>query len=224
MFIYFWKRVLLLWSLSKEILWKAIVQTITPQANPTPDIKTQNPQLRLIPEKKKNTANDAPTWAEDAFVAGAGEVVAFAEAAVDFSKLRVVAETLVAAALPSPAADLFAFSFPTGAEVHAASLALLALAPSAQEAWLTATSPAVISTCKDKSYLFCWLFNKVCILLLYSKLHSQQSKSLGSFNQATNCKNYFNIYLLRRVEDEAPVELQMLLLGWAAWLQPQSHW
>lgn len=111
--------------------------------------------------------NDAPTWAEDAFVSGTGEVVTLAEAAVDFSKLRFVAETLVAAALPSPATDLFAFSFPTGAEVHATSLALLALAPSTQKAWLTATSPTVISTCKDKKFFFLLISDMFLFLTFY---------------------------------------------------------
>lgn len=85
-------------------------------------------------------------------MSGTGEVVALAEAAVNLAKLRLVAQTLVAAALSSPAADLLALGFPAGAEVHAAGLALLALTAGAQVARLTVTSPTVISTCKGKSY------------------------------------------------------------------------
>lgn len=81
---------------------------------------------------------------------GAREVVAFAEAAVNLAKLGLVAQALVAAALSSPAADLLALGFPTGAQVHAAGLALLALAASAQVSGLAVTSPTVISACKHK--------------------------------------------------------------------------
>lgn len=95
---------------------------------------------------------DIPTWAEDAFVSGTGEVVTLAEAAVNLSKFRLEAQTLVAAALSSTAADLLALGFPAGAEVHAAGLALLALAAGAQVARLTVTNPTVISTCKGNSY------------------------------------------------------------------------
>lgn len=93
---------------------------------------------------------------------GAGEVVTLAEAAVNLAKLRLVAQTLVAAALPSPAADLLALGFPAGDEVHAAGLALLALTAGAQVARLTVTSPAVISTCRDESYGFrCMTFTSL---------------------------------------------------------------
>lgn len=85
-------------------------------------------------------------------MSGTGEVVTLAEAAVDLAKLRLVAQALVAAALSSPAADLLALGFPAGAEVHAAGLSLLALAPGTQVARLTVTSPTVISACKGKSY------------------------------------------------------------------------
>ncbi len=84
-------------------------------------------------------------------MSGAGEVITLAVAAVDFAKLRLVAETLVAAALSSPAADLLALGFTAGAEVHAAGLALLAFAAGTQVTRLTVTSPTVISTCRDKS-------------------------------------------------------------------------
>lgn len=85
-------------------------------------------------------------------MSGAGEVVTLAVAAVNLAELRLVAETLVAAALSSPAADLLALGFPAGAEVHAAGLALLALAAGAQVARLTVTRPTVISTCRGKRY------------------------------------------------------------------------
>lgn len=61
-------------------------------------------------------------------MSGAGEIVAFAEAAVDLPKLGLVAQALVAATLPSPTADLLALCFPAGVQVYAAGLALLALA------------------------------------------------------------------------------------------------
>lgn len=83
-------------------------------------------------------------------MSGAGEVVAFAEAAVDLAKLRLVAQTLVAAALSAAAADLLALGFPAGAHVQAAGLALLALAASAQVARLAVTSPTIICTCEEK--------------------------------------------------------------------------
>ena len=78
---------------------------------------------------------------------GAGEVVALAEAAVDLAELRLVAQALVAAALPPTAADLLSLGLPTDAQVRAAGLALLALAASAQVARLAATSPTVIGAC-----------------------------------------------------------------------------
>lgn len=84
-------------------------------------------------------------------MSGAGEVITLAEAAINLAKLRLVAQTLVAAAFSSPTADLLALSFPAGAEVHAAGLALLTLTAGAQVARLTVTSPTVISTCKGKS-------------------------------------------------------------------------
>lgn len=84
-------------------------------------------------------------------MSGAREVVTLAEAAVDFAKLRLVTQTLVAAALSTPTADLLALSFPADIEVHAAGFALLALALGAQVARLTVTSPTVISACKGNS-------------------------------------------------------------------------
>lgn len=83
---------------------------------------------------------------------GAGEVVTLAEAAVDLAKVRLEAETLVAAALSSAAADLLALGFPAGAVVHAAGLALLALAAGAQVARLAVTSPTVVGTCSGINY------------------------------------------------------------------------
>lgn len=85
-------------------------------------------------------------------MSGTREVVTLAEDAVNLAKLRLIAQTLVAAALSSPAADLLAIGFPAGAEVHAADLALLTLTAGAQVARLTVTSPTVISTCEGKSY------------------------------------------------------------------------
>lgn len=79
-----------------------------------------------------------------------GEVVTLAEAAVDLSKLRFIAQALVAAALASSTADLFAFRFPAGAEKHVACLTLLAFTAGTQVAGLTLASPTVISTCKEK--------------------------------------------------------------------------
>lgn len=76
----------------------------------------------------------------------AGEVVALAEAPVDLPELRLVAEALVAAALASPAAQLLALGFPAGAEVHAAGLALLALAAGPQVPRLTLTGAAVVGS------------------------------------------------------------------------------
>lgn len=79
-----------------------------------------------------------------------GEVVALAEAAVDLSELRFIAQALVAAALASSTADLFALGFPAGAEKHVACLTLLAFTAGTQVAGLTLASPTVISTCKEK--------------------------------------------------------------------------
>lgn len=86
-------------------------------------------------------------------MSGAGEVVTLAVAPVNLPELRLVAETLVAAALSSPAADLLALGLPAGAQVHAAGLALLALTAGAQVARLTVTSPTVISTYRGKELL-----------------------------------------------------------------------
>lgn len=94
------------------------------------------------------TVKGAPTWAEDAFVSGAGEVITLAETAVDLAKLWLVAQTLIAAALPSPAAHLLALGFPAGAQVHAADLALLALTAGAQVARLTVAGATTVSSCK----------------------------------------------------------------------------
>lgn len=76
------------------------------------------------------------------------EVVTLAEAAVDLAKLGLKAQTLVAAALSTPAADLLALGLSTRAQVHAAGLPLLALTAGPQVARITATRPAVISTWK----------------------------------------------------------------------------
>lgn len=81
-------------------------------------------------------------------MSGAGEVVALAESSVDLPKLGLVAEALVAAALAAAAADLLALGFPAGAEVHAAGLALLALAVGAQVARLAPAGTAVIHACR----------------------------------------------------------------------------
>lgn len=93
------------------------------------------------------------TRAEVAFVSGAGEVVALAEAAVDLPELGLEAQTLVAAALPSPAADLLALGLPAGAEGAAAGLPLLALAAGAQVARLAATRPTVVRTYEGRKVL-----------------------------------------------------------------------
>lgn len=85
-------------------------------------------------------------------MSGAGEVVTLAEAAVDLAKVRLEAATLVAAALSSSAADLLALGFPAGALVHAAGLALLALAAGAQVARLAVTSPTFVGTCNGINY------------------------------------------------------------------------
>lgn len=94
------------------------------------------------------------TWAEDAFVSGAGEVVAFAEAAVDLPKLGLVAQALVAATFPSPTADLLALCFPAGVQVDAAGLALLALTSGSQVARLTVTGATIIGACKRSQMLY----------------------------------------------------------------------
>lgn len=80
-------------------------------------------------------------------MASAGEVVALAEAAVDLAEFRLVAQALVAAALPAPAAQLLALGLPAGTQVHAAGFALLALAAGAQVARLTLAHPAVVRAC-----------------------------------------------------------------------------
>lgn len=81
----------------------------------------------------------------------AGEVVALAVAAVDLAELRLVAQTLVAAALSAPAAQLLALGLPAGAQVHVAGFALLALAASAQVARLTLARPAVVGACVTRA-------------------------------------------------------------------------
>ena len=83
-------------------------------------------------------------------MSGAGEVVTLAVAPVNLPELGLVAQTLVAAALSSPAADLLPLGLAAGAQVHAAGLALLALTAGAQVARLTATRPAVICACRGK--------------------------------------------------------------------------
>lgn len=92
-------------------------------------------------------------------MSGAGKVVAFAEAAVDLPKLGLVAETLVAATLPSSTADLLALCLPAGAQVYGAGLALLALTPGAQVARLTVTGATIIGACK-RSELLCSTKNR----------------------------------------------------------------
>lgn len=86
-------------------------------------------------------------------MAGAGEIVAFAEAAVDLPKLGLVAQTLVAATLPSSAADLLALCSPAGVQVYGAGLALLALTVGAQVARLTVADATVIGACKRSDLL-----------------------------------------------------------------------
>lgn len=84
----------------------------------------------------------------------AGKIVAFAEAAVDLPKFRLVAQTLVAAAFPSSAADLLALCFPAGIQVYGAGLALLALTVGAQVARLTVTDATSVGTCKRSKLLY----------------------------------------------------------------------
>lgn len=84
----------------------------------------------------------------------AGEIVAFAEAAVDLPKLRLVAQTLVAAAFPSSTADLLALCFPAGAQVDAAGLSLLALTAGAQVARLTVAGATIIGAWKRSQMLY----------------------------------------------------------------------
>ena len=117
------------------------------------DSRIQNTQLGPArPQREREgSEDDVPTRAEDAFVSGAGEVVTLAEGSVDLAELRLVAQTLVAAALSAPAADLLSLGFPAGAEVHVAGFALLALAAGAQVARLAAARPTGISTCRGKS-------------------------------------------------------------------------
>lgn len=86
-------------------------------------------------------------------MAGAGEVVALAEAAVDLAEFRLVAQALVAAALAPPAAQLLALGLPAGTQVHAAGLALLALAAGAQVARLTLAHPAVGRACVGEALI-----------------------------------------------------------------------
>lgn len=86
-------------------------------------------------------------------MSGAGKVVAFAETAVDLPKLRLVAQTLVAATFSSSTADLLALCFPAGVQVYGAGLALLALAAGAQVARLTVTDAAIIGACKRSEVL-----------------------------------------------------------------------
>lgn len=84
---------------------------------------------------------------------GTGEIVAFAEAAVDLPKLRLVAQTLVAAAFPSTTADLLALCFPAGVQVYVAGLSLLALTAGAQVAWLTVAGATIIGAWKRSPML-----------------------------------------------------------------------
>lgn len=87
-------------------------------------------------------------------MAGAGKIVAFAEAAVDLPKLGLVAQTLVAVTFPSSTADLLALRFPAGVQVYGAGLALLALAPGAQVARLTVTEATIIGAWKRSGPLY----------------------------------------------------------------------
>lgn len=77
-------------------------------------------------------------------MSGTGEVVTLAETAVNLAEFGLVAETLVAAAFSSPAAQLLALGFTAGADIQAAGLAFLALAAGAQVAQLTVAGPAVV--------------------------------------------------------------------------------
>lgn len=80
-------------------------------------------------------------------MAGAGEVVALAEAPVDLAKLRLVAQALAAAALAAAAAHLLALGLAARRQVPAAArLALLALAASAQVARLAAAHAAGVGS------------------------------------------------------------------------------
>jgi len=97
------------------------------------------------PEKHAGTRRGkggSPTRAEDSLVPGAGEVVALAEAAIDLAELRLVAQTLVAAALATAAAHALALGLPAGAQVLAARLAVLTLAAGAQVARVTVAGAA----------------------------------------------------------------------------------
>lgn len=119
--------------------WNTVILFYTTQASSASEELESSPSVE-----------DIPTWAEDAFVSGTGEVVTLAERAIDLAKLGLIAQTLVAAALSSPTADLLSLGLPAVAEVHGAGLPLLALTAGTQVARITATNPTVISTCKSK--------------------------------------------------------------------------
>lgn len=112
-----------------------------------------------------------------------GEVVALAEAAVDLSELRFIAQALIAAALASSTADLFALRFPAGAEKHAACLTLLAFTAGTQVAGLTLASPTVISTWKEKVSLtslflhFCYTHAHTVTIMTAHIKHSQSQNN-----------------------------------------------
>lgn len=77
-------------------------------------------------------------------MSGTGEVVTLAEGAVDFAKLRLVAQALVTAAFSAAAAHLLALGLTAGTEVLVIDLTLLALAAGSQVAGLTAAHPAAV--------------------------------------------------------------------------------
>lgn len=83
---------------------------------------------------------------------GTGEVVALAEAAVELAKLGLVAQTLVAAALPTAAAQLLALRFPAGADSHTVAITLLALAVGTQISRLAVTGTTGVRTCKEGEF------------------------------------------------------------------------
>lgn len=108
-------------------------------------------------------------------MSGTGEIITLAKAAVDFAKLRFIAEALVAAALSSSAADLLPLGFAAGTQVHAAGLSLLALTAGAQVARFTLTSPTGIGTCNEKARIVHALCKMVIILSLRTIIISTTS-------------------------------------------------
>lgn len=74
---------------------------------------------------------------------GAGEVVALTECPVYLPKLALIAEALIAAALPPATADLLPLGLPAHGLVHAV-LALLALALGSQVPRITAADATLV--------------------------------------------------------------------------------